>query len=53
MARITKLRISGYRSIGDPIEVHFPQNAPVILVGENNAGKSNIVRALNLVLGPF
>lgn len=53
MARITKLRISGYRSIGDPIEIHFPQNAPVILVGENNAGKSNIVRALNLVLGPF
>jgi putative ATP-dependent endonuclease of OLD family len=53
MAKITKLRIEGYRSIGEPIEIAFPQDQPVVLVGENNAGKSNIVKALQLVLGPF
>lgn len=53
MAKITKLRIEGYRSIGKPVEITFPEDQPVVLVGENNAGKSNIVRALQLVLGPF
>ncbi len=53
MARITKLSIEGYRSIRDRIEIQFPPGQPVVLVGENNAGKSNIVRALQLVLGPF
>ncbi|AEB11861.1 ATP-dependent nuclease [Marinithermus hydrothermalis] len=52
MARIRKLTIEGYRSIRDPIEIIFPQDQPVVLMGENNAGKSNIVRALQLVLGP-
>ncbi|HWP91682.1 MAG TPA: AAA family ATPase [Thermodesulfobacteriota bacterium] len=51
MARINKLTISGYRSIKDEIEITFPENSPVVLVGENNSGKSNIVRALDLVLG--
>lgn len=53
MARITKLRVEGYRSIEEPIEIMFPPSQPVVLVGENNAGKSNIVKALQLVLGPF
>lgn len=53
MARITRLRIEGYRSIGGPVEIAFPENTPVVLVGENNTGKSNIIRALQLVLGPF
>ncbi len=53
MARITKLIVSGYRSINDRVEVSFPAETPVVLVGENNSGKSNIVRALHLVLGPF
>ncbi len=53
MARITKLRIAGYRSIREPIEITFPSGKPVVLLGENNAGKSNIVKALQLVLGPF
>jgi len=52
MARIHKLTIEGYRSIGKRIEITFPSGQPVVLVGENNAGKSNIVRALELVLGP-
>jgi putative ATP-dependent endonuclease of OLD family len=53
MARIHKLTIEGYRSIGERIEITFPPGQLVVLVGENNAGKSNIVRALELVLGPF
>ncbi len=53
MAKITRLKIEGYRSIGSSIEITFPENQPVVLVGENNAGKSNIVKALQLVLGPF
>lgn len=45
MARIDRLRITGYRSIKDEIEILFPEIGPVVLVGENNAGKSNIVKA--------
>ncbi|MGB9619584.1 MAG: ATP-dependent nuclease [Armatimonadota bacterium] len=52
MARIRKLKIKNYRSIGHSIEIAFPPGQPVVLVGENNAGKSNIVKALGLVLGP-
>lgn len=51
MARITQLRLRGYRSIGKWLEISLPEGQPVVLLGENNAGKSNVVRALNLVLG--
>ncbi|GIV71057.1 ATP-dependent endonuclease [Caldilinea sp.] len=51
MARVTELTIEGYRSVKDPITVRFPDNAPLVLVGENNAGKTNILRALDLILG--
>jgi len=53
MARLVKLYIEGFRSIRDPIEIKFPANVPVVLIGENNAGKSNIVRALDLLLGEW
>jgi len=49
--RLKKVRIKNYRSIGEWIEIALPTNAPLVLIGENNAGKSNIVRALTLVLG--
>lgn len=49
--RLKELQIEGYRSIKDPISISFPENMPVLLVGENNAGKSNIVKALNLLFG--
>lgn len=29
----------------------MPEDSPLVLIGENNAGKSNIVRGLDLVLG--
>jgi putative ATP-dependent endonuclease of the OLD family len=51
MSRITGLRITNYRSVKGPIQIAVPFNRPLVLVGENNAGKSNIVRALELMLG--
>ena len=51
MARLKTLKIKGYRSIRDEVEIHFPEGKPLVLLGPNNAGKSNIVRALDLLLG--
>lgn len=53
MARLEKISIEGYRSIQHPVEIRFPRNMPVVLIGENNSGKSNIVRAIDLIFGQF
>ena len=53
MARIQLLRIKGYRSIKEEITIKFPENKPVVIIGENNSGKSNIVRALDILFGEF
>ena len=46
---ISKLIIKNYKSIKD--EVFLFNKGINILVGKNNAGKSNIVSALNEILG--
>lgn len=51
MARVNKLQVRNYRSVGEWISIAFPEAGPLALIGENNAGKSNIVRALDIVLG--
>lgn len=51
MGRVRSLQVAGYRSVRDDILMTFPENTPVVLVGENNSGKSNVVRALDLLLG--
>mgnify|MGYP006286548813 CR=1 FL=1 len=51
MAIIEKVEIENYRSIKDAIEITFHADKPLILVGENNSGKSNITKAIDLVLG--
>jgi putative ATP-dependent endonuclease of the OLD family len=51
VATVTRLLIQNYRSVSERLEIRFPNRMPVVLVGENNCGKSNIVRALDLVLG--
>jgi putative ATP-dependent endonuclease of OLD family len=51
MGRIQCLSIEGYRSIGEYVEVRFPRDAPLVLLGENSTGKSNIVRAIDLLFG--
>lgn len=51
MGRLRRLTIENYRSIGDEVMIDFPVSVPLVLVGENNAGKSNIVRGMELLLG--
>lgn len=52
-ARIQWCKIKGYKSIRDEITITFPEGRPLVLVGENNSGKSNIVSALDLILGEY
>lgn len=50
--RLREVSIDGFRSIGDdPVSLVFPSGKPLVLIGENNAGKSNIVRALGILFG--
>lgn len=46
--KIVRVKIEGYRSIK---ECEFAPSDLCALLGANNSGKSNILRALNLVLG--
>src|SRR5438874_1248833 len=51
MGRIRAIHIRNYRSCCDWVDIDFPKRGPLVLVGPNNSGKSNIVRAIDLVLG--
>jgi putative ATP-dependent endonuclease of OLD family len=54
MPRLKSISIENYRSIGEnPVEIEFPKNSPLILIGENNSGKSNIIRAIEIMFGEF
>lgn len=53
MPRLIKLTIEGFRSISEPLILEFPINKPVVLIGENNSGKSNIIRSIELMFGEF
>lgn len=46
--KISRVHIENYRSIK---QLDFSPNNYCALIGENNAGKSNILKAINLVLG--
>jgi predicted ATP-dependent endonuclease of OLD family len=51
--RITKVKIQNFRSFDDGInEVYFKEDIqkPFSIVGNNNSGKSNLIRALKLAL---
>ncbi|HHV61444.1 MAG TPA: AAA family ATPase [Firmicutes bacterium] len=48
--KLTRVRIENFRSIKS-LEFGFPESGFLVLVGANNAGKSNIIRAVNHVLG--
>lgn len=47
--RISRIQISGYRSIDGPIEIHLANICA--LIGPNNCGKSNILHLINSILG--
>jgi hypothetical protein len=40
MAKVSKLLIEGYRSVGGEIEINFPANQPIVLVGEKTTYRS-------------
>lgn len=52
LPRLRKIRIRNYRSVGPEwVEISLPTGHPLVLIGENNAGKSNVLRAVSLLLG--
>lgn len=53
MPRLKQITIEGFRSISEQLVITFPENIPVVLIGENNSGKSNIIRAIELMFGEF
>ena len=48
--RLTKLKLSGFKSFVDPTTVLFPGQLAGV-VGPNGCGKSNVIDAVRLVLG--
>lgn len=48
--RLKRIVIDHYRSI-EHLELLFPVGKPLVLFGPNNAGKSNILSAINRLLG--
>ncbi len=48
--RLEKFEINKFRSI-DHVSIDFPKDKPIVLFGPNNVGKSNILKALDYMLG--
>ena len=48
--KLRKITVNHFRSI-ENVEINFPENTPVILFGANNVGKSNILKAIDVLLG--
>ncbi len=48
--RLSKIKMSGFKSFVDPITIHLPSNL-VGIVGPNGCGKSNIIDAVRWVMG--
>lgn len=49
--RVKTLRVKNLRSVGDQVTLTFPSSGALVLLGENNAGKSNITRAIDILFG--
>ena len=48
--KLQKVRIENFKSISE-LEFNFPETGILVLVGENNSGKSNIIRAIDAICG--
>lgn len=44
--RLTEIKIENYKSVTAPVSVRFQKDLPVVLIGKNGSGKSNILEAL-------
>jgi putative ATP-dependent endonuclease of OLD family len=54
LPRIEKLTVRNLRSVGaERVSLTFPDNGVLVLLGENNAGKSNITRGLDILFGDY
>ncbi|HHJ15514.1 MAG TPA: chromosome segregation protein SMC [Gammaproteobacteria bacterium] len=48
--RLSKLKLSGFKSFVDPTTIHFPSDL-IGVVGPNGCGKSNVIDAVRWVMG--
>jgi putative ATP-dependent endonuclease of the OLD family len=48
--KLKKIHIKNFKSIKN-LEFEFPSSGILVLVGENNSGKSNIIRAIDAICG--
>ena len=48
---LSKLKIFGFKSFAQRVEINFPGNGLTAVVGPNGCGKSNIVDAIRWVMG--
>ncbi len=48
--KLSKIKIKNYKSIID-LEFNYPESRILVLVGENNSAKSNLIRAIDLICG--
>jgi len=49
--RLKGLTVENLRSVGSKVELTLPEAGPLVLLGENNAGKSNLTRGLSILFG--
>ena len=50
--RIERLTVRNLRSVGEHrASIRFPASGVLVLLGENNAGKSNLTRAVEILFG--
>ena len=47
--RITKIEITNYKSIKEPVEINFYNGLPTVLIGKNGSGKTNILEVLSAI----
>ncbi len=47
--RITKIEITNYKSIKEPVEINLYNGLPTVLIGKNGSGKTNILEALSAI----
>ena len=47
--RITKIEITNYKSIKEPVEINYYNGLPTVLIGKNGSGKTNILETLSSI----